>query len=157
MTKSSQDFPLAAWSLFLSQRQQFLHNHLARVLVTPNQQGTHQLGDEVLSIEGAPDIDTTGYQVSADLNDVEFHCEKDQLDVQALFRPGIETPFSPAAFDDLEVGCSAENPILLDEKEDKENSPPTTRTPVCERPSRLPAKLRSRPFGRRRENVLDSN
>ena len=34
MTKSSQELPLAAWSLLLSQRQQFLHNHLARVPVT---------------------------------------------------------------------------------------------------------------------------
>ena len=154
MTKSSQAFPLAAWSLLLSQRQQFLHNHLARVVVTPNQHGTHQLRDEVLSIEGAPDMDTSGYQVSADLNDVEFYCEKDQLDVETLFRPGIETPFSLAAFDDLEVACSAENPILLDEEEDKENSPPTTRTPVCERPARPLAKLRSRPLGRKERMFL---
>ena len=57
----------------------------------------------------------------------------------------------PAAFDDLEVKGSAENPILLDEEEDKENSPPTT--PVSERPTRPPAVLRSRPFGTRIESV----
>ena len=37
MTISSQEIPLAAWSLLLSQSQQFLNNHLAQVPVTPNQ------------------------------------------------------------------------------------------------------------------------
>ena len=44
MTKSSQEIPLAAWSLLLSQRQQFLNDHLARVPVTPNQQSEHMKG-----------------------------------------------------------------------------------------------------------------
>ena len=35
MTISSQEIPLAAWSLLLYQRQQFFNNHLARVPVTP--------------------------------------------------------------------------------------------------------------------------
>ena len=80
-------------------------------------------------------MDTNGNQVSADLNDVEFYWENDQLDVDAAFIPGIVTPFSPTAFDDLEMGGSAENPILLDEEEEKENSPPPTTTPVSERPT----------------------
>ena len=41
MTMSSREFPLAAWSLLLSQRQQLMNNHLTRVPVTPNQQGAH--------------------------------------------------------------------------------------------------------------------
>ena len=53
MTKSSPEIPLAAWSLLLSLRQKFLNNHLARVPVTPNQQGTHEMRDEVLSSVGA--------------------------------------------------------------------------------------------------------
>ena len=53
MTISSQEIPLAAWSLLWSQRQDFLNNHLARVLVTLNQQGTHEMRDEVLSSVGA--------------------------------------------------------------------------------------------------------
>ena len=89
--------------------------------------------DEVLSSVGAQNMDTSGYQLSADLDDVNFHWEKDQLDVDAVFRPGIDTPISPTAFDDLLMGGSAENPILLDKEEDKENSPP--RTPVSERPT----------------------
>ena len=36
LTTCSQEIPLAAWSLLLSQRQQFSNNHLARVPVTPN-------------------------------------------------------------------------------------------------------------------------
>ena len=151
---SSQEFPLATWSLLMSQRQQFSNNRLARVPVTPNQQETHEMRDEVLSNVGAQeDLDTSGYQMSADLNDVEFYWENDQLDVEAVFRPGIDTTFSPTASDDLEMGGSAENPILLDEEEDKENSPPTTTTPVSERPTQPPALLRSRPFGTRIETV----
>ena len=36
MTIRSQESPLAAWSLLLFQRQEFLNNHLARVPVTLN-------------------------------------------------------------------------------------------------------------------------
>ena len=73
MTIGSQETPLAACSLLLSQRQQFFNNHLARVPVTPNQQGTHEMKDQVLSRVGAQEgLDTSGYQMSADLDDVEF-------------------------------------------------------------------------------------
>ena len=138
MTISSQEIPLAAWSLLLSQRQQFLNNHLARVPVNPNQQGTHEMRDEVISSVGAQEgSDTSGYQVSVDLDDVEFCWENNQLDVDAVFRPGFDTPFSPTAFHDLEMNLhSAENPILLDEEECKEDSPPPPITPVSERPKR---------------------
>ena len=120
MTKNSQELPHAAWSLLLSQRQQFLTNHLARVPITPNQLGTHEMGDEVISSEGVQDMNTRGYQVSAvDLDDVEFYWENGQLDVDAVFRPGSDTRFSPTAFDDFEVGgVSTEKPFLLDEEED---------------------------------------
>ena len=93
--------------------------------------------DEVLSSVSAREgLDTSGYQVSADLDDVEFYWENDQLDVDAVFIPGIDTPISPTAFDYLEMGGgSGENPILLDEEEDKENSPPPPTTPVSERPT----------------------
>ena len=152
MTKSSQEIPLAAWRLLLSRRQQFLNNQLAQVPVTPNQQVTHEMRDDVLSSVGAQDMDKSDYQVS-DRDDVEYYWEIDQLDVDAVFRPGIDTPFSPTAFDDLEMGGSAENPILLDEEEDMENSPATT--PVSERPTRPPALLRSCPLGKRIKNVPD--
>ena len=112
--------------------------------------------NEVLSSVGAQGgLDTGGYQVSADLDDVEFYGEIDQLDVDAIFRPGTDTSFSPTVFDDLDMGGSAENPILLDEEEDKMNSLPTTTAPVSERLTRPPALLRIRPFGTRIEIVPD--
>ena len=153
MILSSQGLPPAAWSLLLSQTQQFLNNHLAQLPVTPNQQGRHEMRDEVLSSVGAQDMDRSGYQVSADLDDVESNWESDQLDVDAVFRPGIDTPFSPTAFDDLETGRSAEDRILIDGEEDKENSPPPPTIPVSGGPTQPPALLRSRPFGTRIENV----
>ena len=53
-------------------------------------------------------------QVSADMDNVELYWENDQLVVDAVFIKGIDTPFSPTAFDVLEMGSSLENPILLD-------------------------------------------
>ena len=51
-TISSQEIPLAAWQLLLSQRQDFLDNHLPRVPITQNQEGTMEMRDEVLSSVG---------------------------------------------------------------------------------------------------------
>ena len=82
--------------------------------------------DEVLSSVGAQDLDTSSFQLS-DLEDIEFSWEKSQLDMDTVFRPGIDTPFSPTTFDDFLMGDgSVENPIVLDEEEDKENAPPPT-------------------------------
>ena len=126
ITISSQEIHLAAWQLLLSQKQDFLNNGLARVPITPKQEGTMVMREEVLSSLGAQDLDTSSYQVS-DLEDIEFNWEYSQLDMDAVFRPGIDTPFSPTTFDDLLMGDgSVENPILLDEEEDKENAAPTT-------------------------------
>ena len=152
-TISSQEIPLAAWQLLLSQRQDFLNNHLARVPITPDQEGTVEMRKEVLSSVGAQDLDTSSYQVS-DLEDIEFNWEDSQLDMDAVFRSGIDTPFSPKTFDDLLMGDgSVENPILLDEEEDKENAAPTT--PESARPKEFPRLQRSRPFVTRIENVPD--
>ena len=60
-TFSSQEIPLAAWQLLLSQRQDFLDNHLSRVPITPKQEGTMEMRDEVLSSVGAQDMDTSSY------------------------------------------------------------------------------------------------
>ena len=100
ITISSQEIPLAVWQLMLSQRQDFLDNHLPRVPTTQNQEGTMELRDEVLSSVGAQDLDTSSYQVS-DLGDIEFNWKNLQLDMDAVFRPGIDTPFFPTTFDDL--------------------------------------------------------
>ena len=116
MTLSSQETPPAAWSLLVSQRQEFLNNHLALVPVTLNQQLSDQMREELLSSVGTQDMDTSWYQVSADLDDVEFYWENAQLEVGSVFSPGIDTPFAPLTFDDLEMGDSAENPTFARRK-----------------------------------------
>ena len=156
LTISSLEIPLAAWSLLLSQRQEFLSNHLPRVPITPNQQGTLEMREEVLSSVGAQDTDTSGYELS-DLEDIEFSWEDPAVDLDSVYRPGIDTPFSPSIFDDFQMqGSTATNPIIVDDEEDKENSAPTTTTPESERPTEPPRLPRSRQFGTRLENVPDS-
>ena len=153
LTISSQEIPLAAWHLLLSQRQEFLNNHLPRVPITANQQGTFEMREEVLSSVGAQDLDTSSYQVS-DLEDIEFNWENDQLNLDAAVRPGIDTPYSPTTFDNFLMGDgSVENPIVLDEEEDKDNAAPTT--PESVRPTEPPRLQRSRAFGARKETVPD--
>ena len=56
LTISSLEIPLAAWSLLLSQRQEILDNHLPRVPITPNQQGTFEMREEVLSTAGSSQL-----------------------------------------------------------------------------------------------------
>ena len=156
LTISSLEIPLAAWSSLLSQRQHFLDNHLPRVPITPNQRGSFEMREEVLSSVGAQDTDTSGYELS-DLENIEFSWEDPAVDMDSVYRPGIDTPFSPSIFDDFQMeGSSAANPILVDDEEDKENSAPTTTTPESESPTEPPRLLRSRPFGTRLENVPES-
>ena len=52
VTISSQEIHLAAWQLLVTQKQNFLNNHLARVPITPNQEGTMEMREEVLSSAG---------------------------------------------------------------------------------------------------------
>ena len=95
-------------------------------------------------------MDPSSYQVS-DREDIEFNWENSELD--AVFRPGIDTPFSPATFDDSTMEVSVENHIVLDEEEDKENASPSTL--VSERPTEPPRLLRSLAFGEGVENIPD--
>ena len=46
--------------------------------------------------------------------------------MDAVFRPGIHTLFSPTTFDDLSMEGSVENPTVLDEEEDRGDAPPPT-------------------------------
>ena len=77
-----------------------------------------EMRGEVPSV-GAQDLDTSSYQVS-NIEDIEFNWENSQLDMDAVFRPGIENPFSPTTFNDLSMEGSVENPIVFNEEEDKE-------------------------------------
>ena len=94
------------------------------------------MSGEVLSSVGAQEMDTSGYHVS-DLEDIEFCRERNQLGALVVFRRRIGITFSPTALDDLETAGSAENPSLLEEEENKENSPP--KSPTSERRIRSPA------------------
>ena len=157
LTISSPEIPLAAWYLLLSQRQECLDNHLPWVHITFKQQGTFEMREEVLSSVGPQDLDTSRYQVS-DLKDIEFNWENSQLDMDALFRPGMDTPFSPTTVDDLSKRAwerSVENPIVLDEEQDKEISPPAPSRPESVRPTKLPRLQGSGAFGARTEDVRD--
>ena len=111
-----------------------------------------EMRDEVLSSLGAQDLDTSSYQVS-DLEDIEFNWENSQLDMDAVFRPGIDTPFSPTTFDDLSMEGSVGNPIMFDEEEDKENVSPPSSTPESLRLTEHPRLQRSRAFRARMENI----
>ena len=156
LTISSLEIPLAAWSLLLSQKQEFLDNHLSRVPITPNQQGTFEMREEVLSSVGAQDTDTSGYELS-DLEHIEFSWEDPAVNMDSVYRPGIDTPFPSSIFDDFQMeGSTAANPIIADDEEGKENPAPTTTTPESERPTEPPRLLKSRPFGTRLENVPES-
>ena len=50
ITISSQKIPQAAWQLLLAQRQDFLNIHLARVPITPNQEGTMEMRDDKMEM-----------------------------------------------------------------------------------------------------------
>ena len=77
------------------------------------------------------------------------------MQMDAVLRPGIDIPFSPTTFDDLSMKRSVENPIVLDEEEDKEIAPPPPSTPESVRATEPPKLQRSRAFGARIENVPD--
>ena len=79
--------------------------------------------DEVLSSVGAQDIDTSGFEESY-LEDIKFHCEDPVLNMDAILRPGMDTPFSFSIFIDFAMGSMPENLILIDEEQEEENSRP---------------------------------
>ena len=77
--------------------------------------------------------------------------------MDSVYRPEIDTPFSPSIFDDFQMeGSTPANLIIVDVEEDKESSALTTTTPESERPTEPPRLLRSCPFGTRLGNVPDS-
>ena len=125
MTNCSHEIHLRAWNALLSQRQDFVSNHPARVPTTPNEQGTMEIRVEVFSSVGAQDLDTSGYQVSK-LEDIDFLCEDPDLNMNAV----IDTIFSNSTFKVFKTGSMTENPVLIDEEQDKVNYPTLPRTPI---------------------------
>ena len=153
ITNSSQVIPLAAWQCccLTGKNSWIIVCHECQSLRTEREQWRSET--KYPPVWGAKDLDTSSYQVSH-LEDIEFNWENSQLDMDSVFRPGIDTPFSPTVFDDLLMGDgSVQKPIVVDKEQDKENAPPTTA--VSERPTEPPRLLRSRAFGARIENVPD--
>ena len=101
MTKGFPEIPPPASNLLLSQIQEFLDNLLSQLPITPNQQRTFELREEVLGSAGAQDMDTNGYELSG-LEDMEFLWENPQVGLDAVFRPEKDTLISPTAFNHLE-------------------------------------------------------
>ena len=83
-----------------------------------------------------------GYELS-DQEDIEFSWEDPAVDIGSVYRPEIDTPFSPSIIDAFQMeGSTAANPLIVDDEEDKKNSAPTTATPESERPTEPPDYLK---------------
>ena len=75
------------------------------------------------------------------------------MDVNTVFRLGLNSHLFLTAFDDSETGGPADDPVLLGEGEDKETSPLTP--PVSDRSARPHEVLKSPLFGTEIKNVPD--
>ena len=69
--------------LVVLSKTRLLNIHLPRVSTLANQERKMEMRDEVFSIVGAHNSDTSGYQVP-DLGDVAFYLGNDQLDVDVV-------------------------------------------------------------------------
>ena len=118
---SSQEFPLSALHLLLSQRQDILDNHSMK----ENQGGMNQVPVEAASGECAQEVNTSRYRAPA-FEELEFHWNDCDLKKDTVSRPSIKSQFSPAAFGDCEMGSLVrdENVIDVEEKQGKLTSPP---------------------------------
>ena len=97
-------------------------------------------------------MELSGFQKS-ELQDIKFHWEDPGLNMDAVFRPGIDTPVFSSTSKNFETVSVAENTILIDKVQDKKNSPPLPTIKVSERPIQPPVLMRSRPFVIRIKNV----
>ena len=102
MTIKLKENRLEAWSV-LSQRQDFLNNHLSTDPFIFNQQGNIEMRGQVLSSVCGQNMDTSRFDVS-DPEDVEFHRQGHDLILDAVFRPGIAIDFSPSIINDFRDG-----------------------------------------------------
>ena len=83
--------------------------------------------------------------------------EDPAVDMDSVYQPGNNIPFSPSSFDNFQMVSTAAKPIIAENEEDKENlAPTTTTTPESERPTEPLRLLRRCPFRTRLENVPDS-
>ena len=90
LTVSSLELPIAKFNFLINQRQQLLDNHLARAPITPNQQGTWEMQDEVRASIGGHDVSSDF--VPSDLDDIQLHWGNPSVEMEAVYRPGLDTP-----------------------------------------------------------------
>ena len=76
--------------------------------------------DDVLSSVGAQDMNTSSYRKS-NLGDIDFSWEDPAVDMDSVYRPGIDTPFSLSLFDEFQMVSTTTNSIIVDDEKDKEN------------------------------------
>ena len=147
------DIPIPVFNSLISQRQAFFWGSLIPAdenfgpavvgAVSDAVRSDVRSEEEVLSTVGILDSNS----VPADLQEIQL----EDMDInEVVFRPGIDTPFSPTStFDGF---GSAENPIVLNDEDDKENVDPES-----VRQDDPPPLRRSfgRRFGNRVENVPD--
>ena len=120
----------------------------------PNQQGTWEMQDEVRASVGDHDV-SSNFDPS-DMDDIQFHCENPNVEMDAVCRPGIDIPFSPSLFECCPVAGSAEYPKEIDDELDKAIEYPTT--PESQRHTQAPLLHRSLscPIGTRLEKIPNS-
>ena len=115
---SSHDILFPARSLLLQQSQDFLDNHLARVPLIPNQQGTLQMRDKMISSGVAQEVDTNEYQVS-DLEEEQFQSKYPELKLVTVSRPGLDTRLHLYTLKIFEMGSVFDISVLFDDKEQR--------------------------------------
>ena len=93
--------------------------------------------DEVLSSVGAQDMDTSSYQLT-DLENIEFNCENSQLDMDAVFRPGIDTPFLQLHLTIYRWSDQLKTPLCWTKNKTENAPPPAPSTPVSVTPREPP-------------------
>ena len=105
-----------------------------------------EMRDKKLSSVAAQALDTCSCQVS-DLEDIEFNWESSQFNMDAVFRPSIDTLIPPTTFDDLSMEGSVEIPLCWTKKA------PLPSTPESVRPTESSTLQKSCAFGGIIENI----
>ena len=82
----------------------------------------------------------------SDMENIEFHWKDPDLNMNAVFRPSIDTPFSPSIFNSFTQILMAENKTSIDGEQDNGNSSPVPTTPVSNRQTHLPLLMRCHPL-----------
>ena len=113
-----------------------------------------EMRDEVLFSVGAQDLDTSSYQVS-NLEDIEFNWENSQLDMDSVFRPGIDTPFLQQHLTIYRWEDQLKTPLSWMKSKTRRILFVYSIDSGVVRPTEPPRLQKSHPLGARLENVPD--